>query len=59
MPTLPNFHHFAGSHWESGTLHNVYAYLGVKAPHTGEPYSEALLLGSKRRHCDGLFQLCL
>ncbi|MBI1294308.1 DUF4872 domain-containing protein [bacterium] len=45
MPTLPNYHHFAGSHWESGTLHNVYAYLGVKAPHTGEPYSEALLLG--------------
>lgn len=45
MPTLPNFQHFAGSHWESGTLHNVYAYLGVKAPHTGEPYSEALLLG--------------
>lgn len=45
MPILANYHHFAGRHWETGTLHNYYAYRGVKAPHTGEPYSEALLLG--------------
>ncbi|MEZ4733837.1 MAG: BtrH N-terminal domain-containing protein [Caldilineaceae bacterium] len=45
MPTLTNYHHFAGRHWETGTLHNYYAYRGVKAPHTGQPYSEALFLG--------------
>ena len=45
MPILANYHHFAGRHWETGTLHNYYAYRGVKAPHTGQPYSEALFLG--------------
>ncbi len=45
MPTLKNYQHFAGRHWETGTIHNYLAYLGAKAPHTGRPYSEALLLG--------------
>ena len=45
MPILANYQHFAGRHWETGTLHNYYAYRGVKAPHTGQPYSEALFLG--------------
>ncbi len=45
MPILPNYRHFAGSHWETGSLHNVYAYRGVKAPHTGQPFSEAFFLG--------------
>ena len=36
---------FTGRHWETGSIHNVLALQGVKAPHTGEPYSEALLLG--------------
>ena len=45
MPILANYQHFAGRHWETGTLHNDYAYRGVKAPHTGQPYSEALFLG--------------
>jgi hypothetical protein len=36
---------FAGRHWETGSIHNALALQGVKAPHTGEPYSEALLLG--------------
>ena len=36
---------FAGRHWETGSIHNALAVQGVKAPHTGEPYSEALLLG--------------
>lgn len=45
MPTLANYRHFAGRHWETGTLHNYYAYRGLKAPHTGQPYSEALFLG--------------
>jgi hypothetical protein len=45
MPTLPKYKHFAGRHWETGTIHNYLACLGVRAPHTGRPYSEALLLG--------------
>jgi hypothetical protein len=34
-----------GRHYETGTLHNAWAIRGAKAPHTGRPYSEALLLG--------------
>ncbi len=45
MPTLSNYKHFGGRHWETGTVHNYFAYRGVKAPHTGQPYSEALLMG--------------
>ena len=45
MPVLTDYRHFAGRHWETGTVANVYAYRGVTAPHTGQPYSEALLLG--------------
>jgi hypothetical protein len=36
---------FTGRHWETGSIHNTLAIQGVKAPHTGQPYSEALLLG--------------
>lgn len=45
MPILNNYHHFAGRHPETGTIHNYFAYCNITAPHTGEPYSEALLLG--------------
>ncbi len=45
MPKLNDYQHFNGRHWETGTVSNFYAYRGVKAPHTGQPYSEALLLG--------------
>ncbi len=45
MPMLRNYHHFAGRHYETGTLHNYYAYRGVTAPHTNQPYSEALFMG--------------
>ncbi|MCB9134903.1 MAG: BtrH N-terminal domain-containing protein, partial [Anaerolineales bacterium] len=45
MTILPNYHEFKGHHWETGTVRNFYAYRGVKAPHTGEPYTEALLMG--------------
>lgn len=34
-----------GRHWETGSIHNALALQGIKAPHTGQPYSEALLLG--------------
>lgn len=36
---------FNGRHWETGSIHNMLALQGIKAPHTGKPYSEALLLG--------------
>ncbi len=45
MPTLPNYTQFDGIHWETGTIRNALDYQGVKAPHTGKPFSEALLLG--------------
>ncbi|MCP4425119.1 MAG: BtrH N-terminal domain-containing protein [Chloroflexi bacterium] len=45
MPKLDDYDQFDGRHWETGGIRNFYAYRGVKAPHTNEPYSEALLLG--------------
>lgn len=45
MPALKNYKQFGGRHFETGTVHNYFAHRGVKAPHTGKPYSEALLLG--------------
>lgn len=45
MPLLENYQAFNGRHWETGSVANYYAYRGVKAPHTGQPYSEALLMG--------------
>ncbi|MBX3049822.1 MAG: DUF4872 domain-containing protein [Caldilineaceae bacterium] len=45
MPVLPNYHQFDGLHWETGTVRNYFDYRGVEAPHTGQPYSEALLMG--------------
>ncbi len=45
MAVLPDYHQFAGGHWETGSVHNYYAYRNVTAPHTGRPYSEAFLLG--------------
>ena len=45
MVQLAGYQHFIGRHWETGSVCNFYAYRGVKAPHTGREYSEALLLG--------------
>jgi hypothetical protein len=45
MPVLKNYHHFEGRHWETGPIHNILAYQGLPAPHTGKPISEAMLLG--------------
>jgi hypothetical protein len=36
---------FNGRHWETGSIHNALALQAIKAPHTGKPFSEALLLG--------------
>ena len=45
MTILEAYHQFDGRHWETGSVANYFAYRGVTAPHTGRPYSEALLLG--------------
>lgn len=45
MPKLTGYNSFDGRHWETGSVHNYYAYRNVIAPHTGQPYSEALFLG--------------
>ena len=45
MPTLTDYRQFDGLHWETGTVRNYLDYCGATAPHTGEPYSEALLMG--------------
>ena len=45
MPVLPNYHAFAGRHWETGSVCNIWAHQGILAPHTGQPYTEALLMG--------------
>ncbi|MDE0183027.1 MAG: DUF4872 domain-containing protein [Caldilineaceae bacterium] len=45
MPTLIDYNQFDGLHWETGSVRNYYDYCGVKAPHTGGPYTEALLMG--------------
>ncbi len=45
MTVLSDYDQFDGLHWETGTLRNFYAYRGLKAPHTNEPFTEALLMG--------------
>ncbi len=45
MPHLSNYNAFQGLHWETGSVRNYLEAVGVVAPHTGRPYSEALLLG--------------
>lgn len=45
MPTLPNFTQFDGSYWDTGSIRNALDYQGAIAPHTGEAYDEAMLLG--------------
>lgn len=45
MPILHDYHEFDGLHPETGTVRNALAFQGIKAPHTAQPLSEALLLG--------------
>jgi hypothetical protein len=56
MMRLSNYRHFIGRHWETGSVCNFYAYRGLVAPHTGQPYSEALLLGVSGGIVMGYFQ---
>lgn len=45
MAIIKNYTQFDGLHYETGTVRNVLAHLGVTAPHTRQPLSEAMLLG--------------
>ena len=45
MPTLANFTQFDGRYWDTASIRNALDYQGVKAPHTAEPYTEAMLMG--------------
>lgn len=45
MPQIPDYNEFEGRHWETGSVRNALAYQGYTAPHTNQPYSEALLMG--------------
>ena len=45
MTTIANYNAFAGRHWETGSVQNYYQARGVIAPHSGNPFSEAFLMG--------------
>jgi hypothetical protein len=45
MPTLANFTQFDGRYWDTASIRNALDYQGVRAPHTSEPYTEAMLMG--------------
>lgn len=45
MISIEGYDQFGGHHWETGSLRNALAYHGVTAPHTGQPFSEAMLFG--------------
>ncbi len=42
---LDGYRLLGGTHTETSALRNMLAFHGVQAPHTGEPFSEAMLLG--------------
>lgn len=45
MPLVPTYTRFGGEHPETAALTNVLAASGLRAPHTGEPFSEAMIFG--------------
>jgi hypothetical protein len=45
MAAVAGYNAFDGLHWETGSVRNALAGMGVIAPHTGSPPSEALMLG--------------
>src|SRR6476659_3953842 len=44
-PIVAGYSRFGGKHGDTGTLRNILAQMGVTAPHTGQGYSEEMLLG--------------
>src|SRR5262249_22872627 len=54
---IAGYKHQASKHSETGHLRNILAHHGVVAPHTGEPFTEAMLLGLGGG-LDGAYFLC-
>ncbi|HET6444343.1 MAG TPA: DUF4872 domain-containing protein [candidate division Zixibacteria bacterium] len=42
---LESYQMIGGVHPETASIRNIFAYYGLKAPHTGETFSEPMLLG--------------
>ena len=42
---LDSYQMIGGVHPETASIRNIFTYHGVKAPHTGKPFSEPMLLG--------------
>lgn len=55
MARLENYTQFAGRAPVSASIRNALDYQGVVAPHSGKPYSEALLAGVAGGICFGYF----
>jgi hypothetical protein len=45
MPKIEGYSQFGGIHWESAAIRNVLTYVGAKNPHTGAPFTEAMIFG--------------
>lgn len=45
MPRIPNYEQVGGIHPETAAFTNILASKGITAPHTGQPYSEPMVLG--------------
>jgi hypothetical protein len=45
MPTIATYRQFGGIHPETAALTNILAAKQIVAPHTGKPFSEAMILG--------------
>jgi hypothetical protein len=55
MTMLNDYHQFTGLHWATGYLCNMLAYQGATTPHTGQPFTEAMLMGINGGLCAGYF----
>lgn len=42
---VQGYRHFGGLHHETAHLKNIFEFLGLTSPHTGKPFTEAMLLG--------------
>jgi hypothetical protein len=45
MVVIEEYSHFGATEKVAGALRNILDYYGVVAPHNGEAYTEALLMG--------------
>jgi len=43
--TLDGYQMIGGVHADTASIKNILAFHGVRAPHTGKPFTEAMVLG--------------